>query len=554
MRSQLTTAVMYLAGAFAMTWRTLGSLGEYVPGSRGTDVWNSMWSLNHWATALADGTLPWLTTALNFPAGGSVLISDPMGATLVAPVVWLLGPATGFTVLVWFQLAFSGWVTHWFAVEFLVWRRGSGDPGWGPWAAGMAMLTAPILASHVHNGATEALSAGWTVLAIWMAWRAASTPTPGSLVSAALALPLAALAHWYGGLVALSFMAAIAVCGTGAPGSIRNAGRWVPLLAGSLLCGALAVGSAAVHRAPDSLVGIKAPAVVHSMTRSLGSADPLTYIMPASHRSPDFRRQSRNDERFVHGHYLGFVLLGLAGWAVSRRRRHTGFLVLGGVVCTVLSLGPVLLNQARPVLLAGELAIPLPFLLLESYGGFSALSLPWKLALGPSILLAMLAGVAIDRRGRRMALAAVALLWLEASWWAPTAELRETVDVRGTDSLHALAEAPDGAVMNYPLQMGRPYLFEQTIHGKPVAGGLNDVANTQAMRLWGRILAESQSDPDAFHRAVSSTAERLGIRYLVIHTDPDAEPDVYSRPVAELERLFDVPEWGRGQVRVVPLW
>jgi hypothetical protein len=97
-------------------------------------------------------------------------------------------------------------------------------------------------------------------------------------------------------------------------------------------------------------------------------------------------------------------------------------------------------------------------------------------------------------------------------------------------------------------------LFEQTIHGKPLAGTLNQVGNGQAMRLWGRILTESRSDPDTFHQAVSSTAERLGIRYLVIHTDPDAEPDVYSKAVAELERLFDIPEWGRGQVRVVPLW
>ena len=97
-------------------------------------------------------------------------------------------------------------------------------------------------------------------------------------------------------------------------------------------------------------------------------------------------------------------------------------------------------------------------------------------------------------------------------------------------------------------------MAEQVIHGKPIAGMLNQVANTQAMRLWGRIRTESQSDPDTFHRAVSSTAERLGIRYLVIHADPDAEPDVYSQAVIELERLFGVPEWGRGQTRVVPLW
>ena len=101
---------------------------------------------------------------------------------------------------------------------------------------------------------------------------------------------------------------------------------------------------------------------------------------------------------------------------------------------------------------------------------------------------------------------------------------------------------------------GRGYLAEQIIHGKPVAGMLNRVGNESAARLWKRIRMESGKDPDTFHRAVSSTAERLGIRYLVIHTDPDAEPDMYTSAVFQLERLFGVPEWGRGQTRVVQLW
>ena len=83
---------------------------------------------------------------------------------------------------------------------------------------------------------------------------------------------------------------------------------------------------------------------------------------------------------------------------------------------------------------------------------------------------------------------------------------------------------------------------------------MNRVGNEPATRLWRRIQAESRKDPDTFHRAVSSTAERLGIRYLVIHTDPDAEPDMYTSAVTQMERLFGVPEWGQGQTRVIQLW
>lgn len=554
MRSDFTTALLYSAGAAAMVASFVGFPGDNVPGARGSHVWDLLWSIDHWAAALADGRNPWTTAALNYPEGGRVWIRDPLGATLVAPVVWAFGPSVGVSVLIGVQLAFSGWVTHRFAAEFLAWRRGSGRGGWGPLVAGVAMLTAPVLVAHIHNGATEALSVGWLVLSIWMGWRAASGPSPRRLAVAAFALAGAFVASLYAGLVAGCFLAAIAVVGTGRLDAPWSVGRWAPLLAGSLLCASLAIGVSAVVHAPDAVDAHPSVGEVQQITRTYGAADPATYIIPGEHRSPDFRTFSPHERSFVHGHYLGWVLMGLSGWALVRRRRNTGFLVGGGLACGLLSLGPVLVRNARPLIIGDDRAIPLPFYALESLRGFEDLTMPWWFSIGPAFALAMLAAVAVDQRGKRMALAVIAAVVLEASWVAPSAELRASVDARPPASLLALAEAPPGAVINYPLKQGRPYLFEQTIHGKPVAGTMKSVGNRQAMQLWRRIRAESLEDPDSFHRAVSSTAERLGIRYLVIHTDPDAEPDVYSKAVNELERLFDVPEWGRGHVRVVPLW
>jgi hypothetical protein len=554
MRSTVAKTTAYFLVAICLTWPSALVVGDAVPASAGTDVWNSLWSLSHWANSVAAGEAPWLTSALNFPMGGTLLVTDPVGATLVMPVVLMFGPAVGYTLLVWLQLTFAGLVAHMFASEFLRWRRGSGGPGWGPWVSGLSFMASPLLSSHVHNGATEAMSVGWTALAVWLVWRAAVHHTLRSVLAAALSLPLAAVAHWYGGVVAFVFAVIICVGGIGDGSSIRARGRWMPLGFGLLLTGLLAMSVLEVNDSRDSLTEIKTEEMVKGVNRTSGSADPLTYVMPGAHRSPDFRKISHHDEKFVHAHYLGFVLLGLCGWAGLRRRRHTGFLMWGGLACLLLSLGPVLIHNARPVLIAGDLAVPLPFFLLEAWPGFDSLSLPWKLALGPALALSLMAGVALDMRGRRMALGGIALILLEARWMSPAAELNTLVSTVSAPSLVALRDAPDGAVINYPLQPGRPYLFEQTVHGKPIAGMLNQVGNTQAMRLWGRIRTESRSDPDTFHQAVSSTAERLGIRYLVIHTDPDAEPDVYSSAVAELERLFEVPEWGRGQVRVVPLW
>ena len=81
--------------------------------------------------------------------------------------------------------------------------------------SGVAFMSSAILASHIHNGASETWSAGWTVLAIWMVWADAVWPSRGRMFAAGGALCLASLAHWYGGLVAFIFAAFIVIGGIG---------------------------------------------------------------------------------------------------------------------------------------------------------------------------------------------------------------------------------------------------------------------------------------------------------------------------------------------------
>lgn len=544
----------YSLAAFAMLW-SFASVGEaWVPGARGTHVWDSIWALNQWADAMLSGRKPWVTTAINFPDGGLVWAGDPVGLTLAAPVVWVFGPVAALATLTWVQLLMAGWVTHGFTGEFLRWRRGEGREGWGPYVAGLSMQMAPVGVAHIHNGNTSAVWLGWTVLSIWMAWRAATDPTPRRLAIATGALVFAGVADWYGGLIAGCFLTAIAVVGTKPMDSPWNVGRWAPLLAGTLLLSAYAILVSTIVWAPNAVDAAPTVEQVKAMVRSYGAADPVTYIGVNEHRSPDFRVVSAMTHRVVHGHYLGWVLIGLSGWALVRRRQNTAFLWLGGVLCGVLSLGPVLVTAGRPLLLADTLAIPLPFLALESLRGFEHLTAPWMLSAGLAIGLSIIAGLAVDQRGTRIALAAIVAVATDSFWVSPTSELRQSMSNSEESTLMGLAAAPSGAVLNYPLESGRAYLYEQTLHGKPVAGTQHRAANEHAMRLLRRIRTESERDPDSFHRAVSSTAERLGIRYVVIHTDPDAEPDVYSRAIMELERVFDTPDWGEGQVRVVPLW
>ena len=432
MRKWFYLGLMYSMLAVVLTWPAAGQLGEVLPGSDRTDTWNSLWSLHVWADQLAGGRVPWAIERLTFPEGGTLLISDPLGASLAAPAVWLLGPYVAFTLLVLFQFTFSGLVMHGFAEAFLRWRRGAGGSGSGPFVSGVAFMSSAILASHIHNGASETWSAGWTVLAIWMVWADAVRPSRGRLLAAGGALCLASLAHWYGGLVAFIFAAFIVIGGIGERPQRTWLRRAAGVLLGVVLSGALAAGTGLIHRADDNIVEIKSSEMVRFTTRSTGSAD-LTYILPGEHRSPTSKMSANNERYACPLPRRGRVGVGHLGW--SLRRRHTGFLLWGGASCLVLSLGPVLMNSARPVLIMGDLGVPLPFFLLESLPGFDALSLPWKFALGPTIGLSVLAGLALDQRGRRVTLAALALMALDSLVMAPTAERPRVVPIDHAASL-----------------------------------------------------------------------------------------------------------------------
>ena len=85
MQRRVVTALVYFSMAVLLTWPAAMYLGQAVPGAQRTDTWNSLWSLHHWATTLWSGEMPWSVDLLNFPKGGTLLVADPLGATLFSP-------------------------------------------------------------------------------------------------------------------------------------------------------------------------------------------------------------------------------------------------------------------------------------------------------------------------------------------------------------------------------------------------------------------------------------------------------------------------------------
>jgi hypothetical protein len=275
-------------------------------------------------------------------------------------------------------------------------------------------------------------------------------------------------------------------------------------------------------------------------------------VHPGDFRSPDFHELSRYGEELVHCAYLGWVPL-LAAAVSLRRRRGSAALWLATIGAVVLAMGPVLVENGGPVILAGRRAIPLPYLLVEKLPGFRSLSLLWRLAQLGALGLSVLAARAPGRSPRLAALLVAAAL-AETRFASPARTLPAHTDATIAPEIVALAAEPEGAVMNYPVVGGRAYLYEQTAHGKPVTGTLNFPNNNTSRKVW-KVAIDHAADPkEAFAAEVSAAAQAEGVRYLVVHVDARAhDDDMHTDAVRAIKEAFTPIAQSAG-VRVYRFW
>jgi hypothetical protein len=457
--------------------------GGGIPGSPRSDLWDSLWGLWHFLAVHGS----WHTTLLDPPQGGWVPPADPVNILLAAPLTLTVGPAIAWTVLVFGHFVFAG-----LATERLACVRGIGRIG--AFTSGVAYAGSALWLSHVHNGTSESIGIGWLPLAL-LAMDGAKSPKRVALAAAAVAV--AVLSSPYLG-VAVALAGAIEALGR------RSRPAALALGLGLVVAAPWYVAMGFVLRWPDNLVGIKDPHEVALVRRTIGAADPLTFVWPGGWRSPDFRRISRYGEDYLHAPYLGLTWM-VAALFVGWRRE-----ILWVVVGVVLACGPVLVHDGTAILLPGNLGIPLPYLLIERLPGFGSLSLVYRLAILAQLGLALLAGRAVSRLGPAVLIVGtlevllLSPLRLGPDWARPT-----------SGAPFSAIDAP-GAVVNWPVVGGRDYLYEGALHRHPIAGSLNFPAN-----LASRELFATMRDRPA---EVDAVAARHGLGWLVVHDDVDAPP------------------------------
>ncbi len=497
---RLLPILVYGAIAVALTWPVVLSPGQLIPGAERSDAWNSIWSLWFVHDAVMDGRLPLFTDLLQHPVGGRLVVADPLNALLGLPLVQLFGPVAAYSLLCLGHSTASGLAAH-------ALGRRLGGVGW---LAGVAYQLAPVVVSHLHNGSSEAVSAGWLALAAWALVGVVQKPSWWRALGAGALLALTAISGWYAGIGAWCVLVALLLVH-------RSRHLLLAAAMGLALTAPWAHAVREVARAEDGLVHIKNDQDLARLRRTLGPADPRGFVTPGPFRSPDFQNLEGRPGDYVHTTYLGWILIALAALALWRRPREAApwLLALGAGV--VLALGPVLVLDGFPASFRGR-AIPLPYMLLERLPGFDALSLLYRCSQVASLALAALAALALPRReDPGMSLTVALAVAAEFLAFGPTVGLPHVTSIPDSRALAELALAPEGAIVNLPVTASRAYLYEQVVHGHPLSASLNTGANRGALEVFAA--ARKLKDGGLSREDVVAVARRERVRYVVVHKD-----------------------------------
>jgi len=253
--------------------------------------------------------------------------------------------------------------------------------------------------------------------------------------------------------------------------------------------------------------------------------------------------------RFNPGPRLfGILHLLLLGLGLVALRRHRGPLL-----CWVLL---ALLVAVGPAFIVGSHFLPNPVLLqlMELSDVFRRWWWPGRAIFALHLVTAVVAAVALQRlpwpRWRLPLGWLVAFLVALGGWWQGLFPLQRW-EAERSPGIRCLAQAPEGAVVDLPYAKDQRHLYLQTLHEKPILGGMLSRKPAFAPEQQRTLRAENsfvalllQLGDRRFNRGFDyEPADRqalleLGYRYVLVRTD------AFMRPRA-LGREGMVSDWPR---------
>jgi hypothetical protein len=468
-REPITAAMCAAAGLVALSWPTAIHPTEWIIGASHNDGNAILWGLDHVARALADGALPKLhTTALLFPDGGTMLVSNLAEVILLAPVTLSLGAVAAFNVWTLLHHALSAGAAMWCA-------RRHGASRLGATMVATAFSFSPAMAATSFNQNPDVTAWYWLPLAAGLAWKA---PHRRTLVAAGLATGMAIWCNPYGGVMTATAVTLLM--------ARQRWSRWIWALLPATIIGGL--GVVLYHHGAT---------VADSMTEKALRNNPLHGVAlwrDLIDPNPNLLQQDStwSAAQYANYGYLGISLLlvGLTGLVAQKNRVWLAILSASVLLAVGPGAGPlspvVWLEQWTPL---GRLHLGHRYTVL----GIFALSMGaalWSRAWRPRWQALMLFIVSVDL------LSPV----IRFDLYRPSAPFQD-----GACAL--LASLEPGAVFDVPGERGEQWLFAASCHQRPIAAGLN--------RALSKQLRHSLQSAVPQDRPKLLRAE--GFRYLVSH-------------------------------------
>ncbi len=473
------------------SWPVVLHPGSWTIGASQADFYGIAFGMDRLADHLLAFGWPELhTTALEYPAGATLLITDLPEMILLAPITGLLGPAVAFNLLQLLHHALAAAAAWWCA-------RTLGLAPQGRAVAALAFAFAPALVGTTFNQNPDASAWFWVPLAAGLAGSATGWKR------AALAGLCAGLAAWftpYAGVMAgVSVLLLL-------PGMDWR--RWSAALgtmavvggAGALLAWWSVQGPfSAVHK-PGATVALHGSALFVGLLRP----------WPEVHTNLEWEAS-----RFVHDAYLGLSLM-LLGVVGAWRARRWRWLVLA-VAGVLMALGPVLYPGP-------ELIVRNPLWSLGNRLGMVQLWQYHRYAALAALALGLGAGWFAQRLGRWgwavVVVVALDLLVLTGAW-----QRLGAAPIFDDGACALLEELPAGPVYDLPPGSHELWLYSAACHGRPVQSGIN--------RPESRYLATAmKAKAGADVRARLAVLKAADFRWVVFH--PDAPGGVERDPMVAL--------------------
>ena len=289
----------------------------------------------------------------------------------------------------------------------------------------------------------------------------------------------------------------------------------------------LAYCSITLTTGDSNLIGIKNLEVMDQVRRTIGSSSIISYLMPESAQT--LSGLWRFGGNYIHSSYVGIVLFVTCCW--SFRKRKESWLIVSMLVCLILSLGPVLMHKGSPVLFWDHRGIPLPYFLLENVWGFQSLTLLYRFSFGVVLAMALLAGQFLGERSGRFVFFVLIAMVIEFAVFSPVRNFPSLSSIPASDGLELLTQKDGGTVLNHPVSAGSYYLFEQTIHKKPIYESINEPINLAGRDIWSRI---SESGCSSF----SGEKTVYLVSHLKIEHRPQREDRLVQKAIEECSVLY----------------